>query len=255
MSKKIVIIEPEQDKLDLLAKQLNAFGYDVSSAPSADEGITLVTNEQPDLILVDTNNLGPGVYDEIKGVGENTPILTFQPSGYQELLNEVQAKLPLSNEELMQSIEKKNLELEKSSFELALHNEVVHALSYSLDYIELFRMLLNKFYDVFNSDVWAVISKTETGWEILLEPQRNISDQYKAILEEKLVSEFNLIHEEKVDRARVHTVVRINENAINSDNPPIESPKSYLNIPIVVELEAVSLICLASEKEGAFVGK
>jgi two-component system, OmpR family, alkaline phosphatase synthesis response regulator PhoP len=53
MPKKILLVEDEQIIIDLLQKKLTEEGYDVSVAKNGEEGIKMMQEEKPDLVLLD----------------------------------------------------------------------------------------------------------------------------------------------------------------------------------------------------------
>lgn len=53
LQKKIVVIEDEPDILDIITYNLKREGFSVHSASSGEEGLVLVSKEQPDLVLLD----------------------------------------------------------------------------------------------------------------------------------------------------------------------------------------------------------
>ena len=53
MSKKIVIIDDEEQLSEMYAMRLKSMGYDVLTESNPVEGIEIVKKEQPDLVLLD----------------------------------------------------------------------------------------------------------------------------------------------------------------------------------------------------------
>ncbi len=53
MAKKILIVEDEEILLDLLQKRLKKEGYDVLLARNGEEGLKMIKEERPDLVLLD----------------------------------------------------------------------------------------------------------------------------------------------------------------------------------------------------------
>lgn len=51
--KKILIVEDDPDQVDALTLVLEKSGYTVVSAPNAEQGLGLVRQERPDLVLLD----------------------------------------------------------------------------------------------------------------------------------------------------------------------------------------------------------
>ena len=68
MSKKILVIDDEQDVITFLTTLLKKNGYEVVSASDGVEGLELARNERPDLITLDLNmpqETGTGFYRKL----------------------------------------------------------------------------------------------------------------------------------------------------------------------------------------------
>ncbi len=53
MNKKILIIDDEENLVELLRVNLAAHGFAVSAAPTGEEGLTKITADRPDAIILD----------------------------------------------------------------------------------------------------------------------------------------------------------------------------------------------------------
>lgn len=53
MAKKILLVEDEEIMIDLLQKKLNKIGYEVSVARDGKEGLEIMSEVKPDLVLLD----------------------------------------------------------------------------------------------------------------------------------------------------------------------------------------------------------
>lgn len=53
MAKKILLIEDEEIMIDLLQRKLSGVGYDVLVAKDGEEGLKLMRESRPDLVLLD----------------------------------------------------------------------------------------------------------------------------------------------------------------------------------------------------------
>jgi len=114
---KIAIIDDDQDIIDAVTITLTAKGYQVVSAKNVNDGMKLVENEKPDLILLDVMMEEPddGFYlaTKLRKAGAQTPIFLLTSvskatglefAGSQTLqVNEFLEK-PLSSEILLQKI-------------------------------------------------------------------------------------------------------------------------------------------------------
>ncbi len=86
MAKKILIVEDEEILLNLLQKKLGQEGYDVSVARDGEEGLKLIREIRPDLILLDIvmpKIDGFGVMAEVQRDNElkKIPIVIVSNSG------------------------------------------------------------------------------------------------------------------------------------------------------------------------------
>jgi DNA-binding response OmpR family regulator len=117
--KSILCIEDEAEMIDLMRLILGRRGYEVRGAASGKEGLKMIREDQPDLILLDLmmpEMDGWEVYQQIKA-GENTKnipviVVTAKAQSIDRVLGLHIAKVddyiakPFSPQELMNSVEK-----------------------------------------------------------------------------------------------------------------------------------------------------
>ena len=72
MSKKILLIDDEEDILTTVSARLESGGFTVISAKDGEEGLDLFTKEKPDLILLDVMLPGMGGYQMLQKLKEKT---------------------------------------------------------------------------------------------------------------------------------------------------------------------------------------
>jgi len=81
----ILCIDDDQDFLDALRMVLEANGYAVVQAGSAEEGIRVFKEKQPDLVIVDLMmeevDAGTNFVKELKLLGDNVPIYMLSSVG------------------------------------------------------------------------------------------------------------------------------------------------------------------------------
>src|SRR5262245_3109250 len=80
MSKRILIVEDQEDNRRILHDVLSTVGYDLIEALNGEDGVKLAQSERPDLILMDIQLPGMDGYEaahRIKGIAElkTTPII------------------------------------------------------------------------------------------------------------------------------------------------------------------------------------
>ena len=86
MSKKIMVIEDEQDIAELIRFNLGLDGYDVSTFSTGEEGYDAITANQPDLLILDIMLPGMSGLEICRRVRENekisnTPIVMVTAKG------------------------------------------------------------------------------------------------------------------------------------------------------------------------------
>jgi len=117
-AKIILCIEDEQEMIDLIRLILTRRGYDVRGATSGEEGLKIIHEEPPDLVLLDLmmpNMDGWEVYHQMKGdeASKNIPVIvvTAKSQSIDKVLGLHIAKVddyiskPFSPQELMKSVD------------------------------------------------------------------------------------------------------------------------------------------------------
>ncbi len=83
--KTILTIDDDPDVLESLKTILEAHGYNVITAASAEEGVRVYKDEQPDMIIVDLMmeevDAGTNFVKEVKVTGSNVPIFLLSSMG------------------------------------------------------------------------------------------------------------------------------------------------------------------------------
>lgn len=114
---KIAIIDDDQDIIDAISIALTTKGYEVVSAKDSNEGLKLIENEKPDLILLDVMMEEPDdgffLATKLRQMGYETPIFLLTSilkatglnfAGSRTLpVNEFLEK-PISSDNLLQKI-------------------------------------------------------------------------------------------------------------------------------------------------------
>ena len=86
MAKKILIIEDEEIILDLLKRKLSSEGYEISLAKDGDEGIKVMKEAKPDLIVLDVVMPKMGGFEVMEEMGKDPdlkkiPVIIVSNSG------------------------------------------------------------------------------------------------------------------------------------------------------------------------------
>lgn len=77
MGKKILLVEDEEIMIDLLQKKLTKEGYDVSVARDGEEGLRLMRETKPDLILLDVIMPKMGGFEVMEEMNKDPELRTI----------------------------------------------------------------------------------------------------------------------------------------------------------------------------------
>jgi len=86
MAKKILLVEDEEIMIDLLQKKLTKEGYEVSVARDGEEGLRVMREVKPDLILLDIIMPKMGGFEVMEEMGKDKelkkiPVIVISNSG------------------------------------------------------------------------------------------------------------------------------------------------------------------------------
>ena len=84
LSAHVLVIDDDQDLLRLLTLRLHAWGFRVSTAPSAEEGLARIAIEPPQLVLSDIRLPGKdglALFDEIRSTRPTLPVILLTAHG------------------------------------------------------------------------------------------------------------------------------------------------------------------------------
>ena len=95
MAKKILIIEDEEIMIDLLQRKLTKEGYQISVAKDGEEGLKMMREIKPDLILLDIVMPKMGGFEVMEGMNKDKelkkiPVIVISNSGQPVELDKAQ---------------------------------------------------------------------------------------------------------------------------------------------------------------------
>jgi len=81
----ILCVDDDQDTLDLLRIALESGGYQVATAPTAEDGLKKFKSEKPDLVIIDLMmeevDSGTGLVMKLKASGNAAPVFMLSSVG------------------------------------------------------------------------------------------------------------------------------------------------------------------------------
>ena len=86
MAKKILLVEDEEIMIDLLQKKLTKEGYEISVARDGEEGLKVMKEARPDLVLLDIIMPKMGGFEVMEEMGKDKelkeiPVIVISNSG------------------------------------------------------------------------------------------------------------------------------------------------------------------------------
>ena len=79
MTKRILVVEDQEDLRGVLRDLLTGSGYDVAEAADGRDGVAKALSERPDLILMDIQLPGLDGYETTRQIGRSSPTRSSRP--------------------------------------------------------------------------------------------------------------------------------------------------------------------------------
>jgi CheY-like chemotaxis protein len=79
-NRKVLLVDDEADLLEVMKVRIRGWGYDVIEAAGGEEAISLVTNQKPDIVVLDYKMAdmdGVSVLKEIRKFDQKIPVIMF----------------------------------------------------------------------------------------------------------------------------------------------------------------------------------
>ena len=146
-----------------------------------------------------------------------------------------------------------NASLEARTFELQVLYELSQQIGYTLDYEELFRLMIEHLHRALVYDVSATLLVTEDVCELFIQPTRPLSPAVQEGLQKRLVNTFAAMSGQPVDVRRLNTRF-LERLASGETTPPVSSLGSAFQVPLIADpkKEVVGLLFVGAEQEEAF---
>ncbi len=158
---------------------------------------------------------------------------------------QVEVALQELNESLEERVNQRTSELE------ALY-ELTQQIGYTLNYNELFRLILTHLRQAAACDVAASLLVMDDLCEIFIQPTRSLSPDAQEVVETRLMDAFAQMGRQKVDREQLH-IKTVEAEPFDKTEPPIGDVASSLLAPIAdVKGETVGFLFVGAQEEKAF---
>ncbi len=74
MSKRVLVVEDQEDNMQIMDDMLSSAGYEVIKAVTGDEGVAMAESHKPDLILMDVMLPGLDGYEATRRIKDNAAL-------------------------------------------------------------------------------------------------------------------------------------------------------------------------------------
>ncbi len=74
MSKRVLVVEDQEDNMQIMSDMLSSAGYEVIMAVTGDEGVAMAESHKPDLILMDVMLPGLDGYEATRRIKGNAAL-------------------------------------------------------------------------------------------------------------------------------------------------------------------------------------
>jgi len=160
--------------------------------------------------------------------------------------------LSMENKQLTQDLEKANKELHRRLHELSILYELSKEISYTLDYTQLLRLIMDSLYKVINYYVCASLILDKEGGKLNIRVAYPVSDSFIQDVRSKLIWSFISITGKTVNEDKLSVVTEREIKVESGERMIKEGVRSFFNVPLISGNELIGMINISSLKENAF---
>jgi len=158
----------------------------------------------------------------------------------------------MENKQLTQDLEKANKELHRRLHELSILYELSKEISYTLDYTQLLRLIMDSLYKVINYYVCASLILSKEGGKLNIRVAHPVSDSFIQDVRSKLIWSFISITGKTVNEDKLSVVTEREIKVESGERRIKEGIRSFFNVPLISGDELIGMINISSLKENAF---
>ena len=167
-------------------------------------------------------------------------------------LADIIENLTMENKQLTQDLEKANKELHRRLHELSILYELSKEISYTLDYTQLLRLIMDSLYKVINYYVCASLILSKEGGKLNIRVAYPVSDSFIQDVRSKLIWSFISITGKTVNEDKLSVVTEREIKVESGERRIKEGIRSFFNVPLISGDELIGMINISSLKENAF---
>lgn len=163
--------------------------------------------------------------------------------------------LAVSRAQLLDDLRELNASLEEQvrerTFELRVLYELTQRIGYTLNYDELFRLLLSHLHRAISYEVAATLLVTDHLGEVSIQSTRPLAPAVEQEVRQRLLTTFERLSGQSVNRQGL-TVQTLEAVDYDPSRPPLERLEAFVQVPLFVEGKPKGVLFVGSEQEGQF---
>ncbi|MBE3113283.1 MAG: response regulator [Actinobacteria bacterium] len=288
MRDKVLIIDDEEVIRKNLKKLLILDGYEVFTAEDGKQGLNIFHKMEDEkqnpikVALVDIRMPGMDGIEALKRIKKNnTQTEVIIITGHGEIESAIQAlkigafdyvTKPIEYDELAlsisraleryemkwkldrltQDLEKANKELHRRLHELSILYDLSKGISYTLDYEQLLRLIMDSLYKVIDYHVCSSLILSKEEGKLNIRVTYPVSDSFIQDVKSKIIWSVTSLTGRTFKKEHVSVVMERGRKTGSEERGIKELVRSFFNVPLISGERLVGMINISSLKENAF---
>lgn len=143
--------------------------------------------------------------------------------------------------------------VKQRTFELSILYEVSNAISYTLDYRQLLKLIMESLFKIVDYDISASLLFDSHTANITLKPAYPQSDRFVDVVKNSLINSTSILTNENIGEKKISFFSIPSDISVKPENErQFDKLRSFFNVPFVVGGKIIGMINVSSCKESAF---
>jgi len=167
-------------------------------------------------------------------------------------LADIIENLTMENKQLTQDLEKANKELHRRLHELSILYDLSKEISYTLDYEQLLRLIMDSLYKVIDYHVCSSLILSKEEGKLNIRVTYPVSDSFIQDVKSKIIWSVTSLTGRTFKEEDVSVVMERGRKTRSEERGIKELVRSFFNVPLISGERLVGMINISSLKENAF---
>lgn len=276
------MVDDEKIIRDLFTMVLGKKGYEVVTAKDGDEALKVFTKGAFNLVMMDIKLPGTDGVKLLAQLKEmDSDVEGMIITGYASLESAIEAlkngaseyitkpfdkiedvvrvvnrlvekqQLTLENKRLQEKTQRQRDELKQRVFELGVLYDVSDAISYTLDYKQLFRLIMTSLSKVVNYDTCASFIFTEKRGNLVVKAAKAVTKDFVEQVEKNVIEALSSLTSQTISEKDISVSLETIPPSGRGEKA-LTKVSSFFNIPLIVKDKAIGILNVSSSRENAF---